>query len=70
MSLLPYQQHVVTERAELEHKRAALAGWIANDDTWLYVDAAEKELMIKQHALMAQYIDILDQRIDRFYLSK
>lgn len=65
-ALLPHQQRVVDERAELEDRRLKLVAFIGSDRHWAAVPEAEQDRLIRQHAVMAELIDILDERIEAF----
>ncbi len=64
-TLLPHQQRVVDERQELDGKIQKLGAFF---DTEIFkgVDADEQERLHKQYAIMHDYSNILQQRIDAF----
>lgn len=63
--LQPHQQRVVEERQALNVKHVAL---IAFGTTPLFqkIDAAERDRLTRQEAVMRQYLAILDERIAAF----
>jgi hypothetical protein len=63
-NLLPYQQRVIDELADLKEKCDKL-------DTFLQtriksVSPLERILLLRQHRVMLVYRDILQERIDNF----
>jgi hypothetical protein len=66
MPLLPYQQRVVDEKAELDTKIEALALFIGTSPNWGAVPEAEQNRMRCQHTAMVTYSIILGERIAAF----
>lgn len=65
MTLLPYQQRVVEEKAELDEKIGRLRVYIASP-AFSAVYAAEQDRMQEQLAAMSNYSFILGERIKAF----
>ena len=65
MELLPHQQRVVEEKAELDLKLEKLTIFLASDKLKL-IDDDEALRLIKQSNIMKRYSDVLDQRIKAF----
>lgn len=66
--MLPYQQRVVTERAELAEKCVKLGAFLgdATQDDVDQMGIEEYRRLSKQYAIMEQYANILTERIDNF----
>jgi hypothetical protein len=66
----PHQQRVVDEKAELDTKIAALAGFIATFDKpmskFAMLPEPERHRMYAQHRVMVEYSAILGERIAAF----
>ncbi len=63
--MAPHQQRVIDEKADLEVKIEALGKFFSNP-LFLKLDEAERERLKRQHAIMADYRDILQERIAAF----
>lgn len=61
----PHQQRVVDEKSELDVKRAKLTVFMASE-TYHSLDNAEQARLSRQAAVMAQYSNILAERITAF----
>ena len=65
--MLPHQQRVVDERDELVSKAAKLYDFIDDENPVCgQLEPAEKERLTRQHSLMVQYAEVLDDRIAAF----
>lgn len=64
-TLLPHQQRVVEEQAELQKKLDSL-GLFIRTGTFVTLPDAERMLLSKQWVAMSSYNDILQQRIRLF----
>jgi hypothetical protein len=60
--LEPWQQRVVTEKAELNEKIGNLAAFLASE-TFGELDEAERARLTRQLELMTQYRSVLTERI-------
>lgn len=65
-ALLPHQQRVVDEKADLDKKAEALSAFIGHSPIFATLDAEEQELLKEQNDVMWQYSEILGSRIARF----
>ena len=63
--LLPHQQRVVAEKAELDKKREALRDFLDTDRS-MGIDPVERARLARQLTAMAYYADILNERIEAF----
>lgn len=62
-----YQKRVVTELEELEERRHKLAQFIhAPDSKFVSLGALEQTRLIRQYAIMGDYVNVLKERIDAF----
>jgi hypothetical protein len=61
----PYQQRVVTEKAELDEKLAALTTFTGTE-SFRALPEEEQILLLQQGVAMRTYSDILAARIERF----
>lgn len=61
----PYQQRVADEKDELDEKLHALENFI-DSPKFLELDRGERQRLTRQATLMAQYSDVLGERIDAF----
>lgn len=63
--LQPYQERVVAERDAVAERRRRLLEFM---DTVAYdaLDAAERDLMRQQAGIMAEYVGVLNRRIEAF----
>lgn len=66
MNLLPHQQRVVDEKAELDKKATALSNFIGLNLIFKTLDAAEQERQKVQNDLMWRYSEVLGARIAAF----
>jgi len=66
VTLQPYQQRVVDEKAELDKKATALSEFIGNSPLFDTLDPAEQERLKVQNDIMWQYSEILGRRIEAF----
>ena len=66
LKMLPHQQRVVDEKAELDKKAKALTDFIGLNPMFLSLDSAEQERMREQCEIMWQYSEILGKRIECF----
>jgi len=64
--MLPHQQRVVDEKAELETKLVALSRFISIGGVFETLDPAEKVRLRAQRNAMNEYHDILAERIAAF----
>lgn len=64
--MLPHQQRVVDEHAELETKRAALRSFLDTSDMYATLPVAEQARLHLQHAIMQDYSNVLALRISWF----
>lgn len=63
--LLPHQKRVVAERDNLFVRVTKLRQFIASDEFRL-VDRAERQRLIHQEAVMTEFVQVLDDRIEAF----
>lgn len=63
--LLPHQQRVVDECAEMNERTGKLGAFIATD-IFATLDQAEKDRLVKQAGLMNQLVNVLSERIQAF----
>ena len=63
--LLPHQQRVIVELDELKEKLIALGDFLSTE-MFKSLDSIDKELLTNQYYIMADYADILQERIERF----
>jgi len=64
--LLEFQQRVVKEKAELQHKLAALQTFIHTSDIFKMLPDDEQARLRMQHHIMKLYELILSERIANF----
>lgn len=62
MSLLPYQQRVVEEKAELDSKLLALTSFFSTA-TFAHLNGDEQRRLQRQAAAMLDYTAVLGERI-------
>ena len=63
----PHKQRVIDERNELSAKLAKLIVFTNSDSfTEIVKDERERDRLIQQKSIMAQYLDILNRRIIAF----
>lgn len=65
MKLKPHQQRVIEERNQLDAKRYALADFTFTK-TFSELPRAEQDRMNRQHEIMRQYSNVLEERILAF----
>ncbi len=63
--LLPHQERVVSERAELSDKLTKLATFL-DGEIFHGLDYKEQTRLFKQRVVMEWYLSILDERIAAF----
>jgi hypothetical protein len=66
--LKPFEQRLLKERQELSDRFKKLSTFLNNQHT-IGVTAKQLELITLQHEVMAEYLNILDQRIEDLGLS-
>ena len=64
-SLLPHQQRVVDELADLSEKLDKLTAFFKTE-IFKGMRLAERSLLLRQHNAMFQYVEILKERISLF----
>ena len=64
--MLPYQQRVVDEKAELDTKAKALSNFIGLNPAFESIDPEEQERMKEQCEIMWEYSEVLGKRIAAF----
>ena len=64
-TLLPHEQRVVDERQELEAKLSKLRDFLKTD-ICLSLPVNERSLLARQARVMAEYSEILAERINSF----
>ena len=63
--MVPHEQRVVAEKAELEERRIKLAAFTTTP-TFAALPEEDKLLLLAQHKVMHEYVRILEKRIARF----
>lgn len=66
MQLEPHQQRVVTEKEELDVKVKALTDFLNHSTVFPKLPTDEKDRLLRQHATMIDYSNILAERITAF----
>lgn len=66
MNTHPYQQRVVDEKAALDEKIVLLTQFMELASFHALVDAAEADLLNRQHDAMSDYSRVLTERIAAF----
>jgi hypothetical protein len=66
MSLLPYQERVLEEKAELDARLIKLIDFITSPNFTVMVQAEERERLTRQYTLMRQLSSVLNERIQAF----
>ena len=67
VDMLPYQQRVVEEKTELDHKLSKLRKFLDCPGGAIEsIPEEEKDRLLEQEALMAAYSDVLRRRIEAF----
>lgn len=64
--LLPHQQRVVQERAELDLRLAKLSAFIEAAPEFKELDHVDRHLLVQQEELMVELEAVLAERIARF----
>lgn len=64
--MLPHQQRVINEKADLDDKATKLSNFIGTNPMFDSIDPAEQERLKEQCEIMWQYSEILGQRIKAF----
>ena len=64
--LAPHQQRVLDEKRELDERLAKLEAFILDNPIWQTLDGDEKDRLARQARAMAQYSQVLDERIAAF----
>lgn len=64
--LLPHQQRVVEEFAEVKERTSKLGSFILDNPIYLGLPDEEKADMEVQYDAMCVYVDALERRISRF----
>lgn len=64
--MLPHQERVVQEKAELDDRTMKLSEFIGSNPTFLELDPAEQLRLKEQLEVMLKYSEILGQRIAAF----
>jgi hypothetical protein len=64
--MLPHQQRVIDEKAELDERATKLSNFISTCPVFESLDPAERERMKEQCEIMWQYSEILGKRIAAF----
>lgn len=64
--LLPHQQRVIKEKAELDEKADALSKFIGFSPIFETLDSDEQERLKEQNDVMWKYSEILGARIANF----
>lgn len=62
----PHQQRVIDEHAELKDRSSKLSAFILDNPLFLTLAPEEQSRMRRQNDLMAQYVDVLSERIAAF----
>lgn len=65
-NLATHQQLVVDEKRELDERLAKLDAFILDNPIWTTLDDDEKERMARQSKAMAQYSQVLGERVAAF----
>lgn len=66
MTYAPHQQRVVEEKAELDHKLAKLHDFIQQNPHFKTLPEDEQKRLERQDLAMAEYSQILSERIAAF----
>lgn len=69
MEILPHQQRVIDEKAELDKKHEALVKFRKESPIFANLPFDEQLLLVHQSCLMAQYSSVLGERIAKFGLG-
>ena len=67
--MAPYQERVVTEKAELDDKVGLLRAFIKGSAEFKELPRAEQLRLHRQDCIMGLYSEVLDERIDAFESS-
>ena len=63
----PHQQRVIDEKTELDDKRGKLRDFIELSPIFPNLPDAERILLVRQESCMAEYTEILTERIAAFH---
>lgn len=66
MNLAPHQQRVVDEKSELDEKLGKLHDFIQDNPIFKTLPDGEQKLLQRQDLVMAEYSQILSERIEAF----
>lgn len=67
MKYAPHQQRVVDEKAALDDKHEKLRAFLGRDDfVAIVADEKERERLYRQSSVMAEYSQVLGERIEAF----
>ncbi len=67
MAYAPHQQRVVDEKAALDDKHEKLRAFLGRDDfVTIVADEKERERLYRQSSVMAEYSQVLRERIEAF----
>lgn len=65
-ALEPWQKRVTEEQIQLLDRMKALDAFMADEERFSRVQAAERADLIRQRGIMQEYWEVLDRRIGRF----
>lgn len=63
--LQPHQQRVVEERDQLQERTVKLRAFFATE-TFGSLEKEERDDLVRQSAIMGQYLAVLGRRVERF----
>lgn len=63
--MLPHQQRVLDEKAELDERLKKLSAFVITD-AFNRLDSTDRELLLEQEDAMTTYSDVLTRRIKNF----
>lgn len=63
--MLPHQQRVLDEKAELDERLKKLSAFVITD-AFNRLDSTDRELLLEQEDAMTTYSDVLARRIENF----
>lgn len=66
MARQPHEQRVVDERQELFDKHQKLEAFVNEGGIFETLPQRDQELLRRQYSVMEDYLDILNERIERF----
>ena len=64
-NLQPHQERVVAERDQLAARVSSLRAFIAGEK-FRDVDRAERQRLLRQEAVMTEFVQVLNERIEAF----